>query len=99
MASNETTGDSSERDLIIEIAALAAAARHGGLARCRPGRAEIARLVAAEIAAAAVAAAAACTVEHGQRRIEALQHDFGGVFFDPRLVGPLARLQLAFEVN
>src|SRR5205807_706188 len=86
----------SERYLVIQIAALAAPARHRRLPRGRPRRAEVARIVVAELAAAAPATRA---VEHGERRVEALQHDLGGVFLDALLVGPLARLQLAFKVN
>src|SRR5688572_6016158 len=86
---------SSERNLVIQIAALAAAC-HRGLARCGPRGAEVAGIVIAELAAAAPAAGA---VEHGQRRVEALQHDFGGIFLNALLVGPFARLQLPFEVN
>ena len=47
-------------------------------------------IVGAETAAAAAAAA----IEHGQRRVEALQHHLGRVFLDAALVGPFAGLQL-----
>src|SRR4051794_11233459 len=87
----------SERDLIIQIAALAAASGHCGLARGRTRGAEVARIVVAELAAAA-ASTAARAIEHGQCRVEALQHDFGRVLLDPLLVGPLARLERALEV-
>src|SRR2546423_6886547 len=87
----------SERDLVIQIAALAPASRHRGLPRGRARGAEVARVVVAELAAAATSTAR--TVEHGERRVEALQHHFGRIFLDPLLVGPLACLQLAFEVN
>ena len=53
------------------------------------------RIIGAETAAAAAAAA----IEHGQGRIEALQHHLGRVFLDAGLVGPFAGLQLAFDVN
>src|SRR4029077_17588479 len=59
------------------------------------GRAE----VAAGIFAAKAATAAATAVEHGQGRVETLQHHLGGVFLGPALVGPFSRLQLAFDVN
>src|SRR5262245_39798918 len=66
----------SERNLVVHVAALAAAgANRGRLAR-RPWRAEIAaraRIVGPEIAAAP------CPIEHDQRGIEILQHHFGGV--------------------
>src|SRR5262245_21586635 len=83
----------SERDLVVHVVALAAA-RHGGLA--------LARRRTAEIAAALVlahAAATAAAVEHGQRRVEALQHHLGRVALDVVLVGPLAGLQLALEID
>src|SRR5262245_30874125 len=83
----------SERDLVVHVVALAAA-RHGGLA--------LARRRTAEIAAALVlahAAATAAAVEHGERRVEALQHHLGRVALDVVLVGPLAGLQLALEID
>src|SRR4029077_20151981 len=86
-----------KRNLIVQIATLAAASGHCGLARGRARGAEVARVVVAELAAAA--ASAARTVEHGERRVEALQHHLGRILLDPLLIGPLARLQLAFEVN
>src|SRR5262245_46243910 len=45
------------------------------------------------------AGASAAAVEHGQRAVEALQHDFGGVAVLAVLALPLARLQLAFDVD
>src|SRR5947209_13567609 len=96
MASNETIGDSLERDLVVEIAALAAPAGHRGLpfARGRTGRAEVAAL-----GVVAATSAAARAIEHGERRVEALQHHLGRVLLHALLVGPFARLQRAFEVN
>jgi hypothetical protein len=43
--------------------------------------------------------AAAAGVQHGQRRVEVLQHDFGRVFLDAVLVVVFAGLQLALDVN
>src|SRR5581483_4755727 len=43
--------------------------------------------------------AAAGTIEHRQRRVEALQHDLGRVAVLPVLVLPFAGLQLALEIN
>ena len=43
--------------------------------------------------------AAAAGIEHGERRVEALQHHFGGVFLDAVLVGVFAGLQLALEID
>ena len=47
----------------------------------------------------AAATAAATAVEHGQGRVEALQHDFGRVLLVAALVGPFAGLQRALDVN
>ena len=57
-------------------------------------------LGAAEIAAAAVPEpfALLAPVEHRQRRLEALQHDLGGVALLARLIFPLAGLKRAFEI-
>ncbi len=41
----------------------------------------------------------ATPVQHGERRVEALQHHLGGVFILAVLVLPFACLQSAFEVN
>src|SRR4051794_9932609 len=82
----------SERDIVVHVAVAGAgsdrAARRG---TGRTARTEIAAgIVGPEIAAAPAARAA---VEHGQRRVEALQHHFGRVFLDPALVGPFAGLE------
>ena len=62
----------------------------------RPTGAEVTTgIVGAEVAATAAAAA----VEHGQGRVETLQHDFGRVLLDAVLVGPFAGLQRALDVN
>src|SRR6185312_11292972 len=86
----------SERDLVVHVVALAATgARHCRAARRgRTGRAEIAAAVGAGARARAAAA-----VEHGQVRIEALQHDLGRVAVVAVLVLPFARLQRALEIN
>ncbi len=44
-------------------------------------------------------AAAVAAAEHGQLAAEALQHHFGRVAVIARLVGPFARLDLAFEID
>src|SRR6266550_9090193 len=55
--------------------------------RRRRGRTEIAvGIIRCEIAAPAAAAA----IEHGQARVEPLQHHLGRVFLDASLVGPFA---------
>src|SRR5258708_26232778 len=48
---------------------------------------------------AAEVAAAPGPVQHGELRIEALQHDLGGIAVLARLVLPFAGLQGAFEIN
>src|SRR4051794_11542263 len=87
----------SERDIVVHVAVAGAgsdrAARRGS---GRTARTEIAAgIVGPETAAAAARAA----VEHGQRRVEALQHHFGRVFLDPALVGPFAGLERALDVH
>src|SRR5215471_2567161 len=85
----------SKRNLVVHVAALAGA-RQGRLllARRGAGGAEII-LVGAELAAGAIPG----PVEHGELRIEILQHHLGGVFVLARLVLPFARLQLALEID
>ncbi len=74
-----------------------AATGRRGAELTRPAGAEVtAGIIGAE---AAATAAAAATVEHGQRGVEALQHDFGRVLLDAALVGPFAGLQRALNVN
>src|SRR5580765_166309 len=89
-----TTIVSSERNLVVHVVALAAGAGHRRLALAwrggRPGRAEVAIVGPCSAAGA---------VEHGQRRVEALQHDLGRVAVLAVLVLPFARLQRAFEIN
>ena len=71
--------------------------RHCCGPRQRPCNAARRRFAGIEIAAHLIGEAAASTasVEHGEVRLEALQHNFGGVFFGAALIGPFARLQLA----
>src|SRR5207253_5547712 len=84
-------------DIVVHVAVAATAGCHGPPRRGAGGTAgaEIAGIVGAEAAATAAAAA----IEHGQGRVEALQHDFGRVFLDAALVGPFAGLQRALDVN
>src|SRR5262249_7798756 len=73
-------------------AAVAAAAtlRWVPLAQChRAGRAEI----------AVIATRTAGAIEHGECRVEALQHHLGRITVLPVLVLPFARLQRAFQIN
>ncbi len=74
----------------------------GGLARLlvvvvvsTAATAEVARSATADAATAALAA----TVKHGQRRVEALQHDFRRVAVVAGLVLPFAGLQRAFDIE
>src|SRR5262249_17879522 len=85
----------SKRNLVVHVAALAGAG-HGRLllARRGAGGAEII-LVGAELAAGAIPG----PVEHGELRIEVLQHHLGGVLVLARLILPFARLQLALEID
>src|SRR5690606_10194581 len=83
-----------ERDFVVHVVALAAAG-HRRLALARnAGRAKVAAL--ARIASTAATSAA---VEHGQRRTEALEHHFGGVFLHAVLVGVFPSLKLALDIN
>ena len=67
---------------------------------CAPRTAARAEVVAAAAAAKILAAArAAARVEHGQRGVEALQHHLGRIFLDAVLVGVLAGLELALEID
>src|SRR6185437_15577197 len=72
-----------------------AGAGHGRLAlarRARPAGAEI-------VAVGTVSPAPTARIEHGERRVEALEYDLGRIFVVAVFVGPFARLQRAFEVN
>src|SRR6185437_5971566 len=85
----------SERNIIIHVAVAGAG---GGDRAARRTR----RSTGAEVASGIVGAnpaATAAAIQHGQVRVEALQHHFGRVFFGAALVGPFAGLQLAFNVN
>src|SRR6516165_10065773 len=79
----------SKRNLVVHVAALARAGQGRLLlARRGAGGAEII-LVGAELAAGAIPG----PVEHGEVRIEVLQHHLGGVLVLARLILPFARLQ------
>src|SRR6476646_1882154 len=87
----------SKRNFGLHVAALAGAGhRRRALARRGTGRSEIA---ATHIVGADFATASARTVQHGELRVEALQHDLGRVFVLPRLILPFARLQRTLEIN
>src|SRR5262249_5617675 len=94
-AGAELAPRASKRNLVVHVAALAGTGQGRlFLARRRTGGTEFIFL-SAEVTAAAIARA----VEHGQLRIEVLQHHLGGVFVLARLVLPFARLQLPLEIN
>src|ERR1700738_4995715 len=87
-----------ERDIVVHVAATPPGGGHRASRRSarRAARSEITtRIVRSKIAAATAGSA----VEHGQGRVEILQHHFGRVFFHAALIGPFAGLQLAFDVN
>ena len=65
----------------------------------RPGRAEIAGVIGAEIAATTARAGAAGPVEQRQLAAKTLQHHFGRVAVLARLILPFARLQRALDEN
>src|SRR5579883_77923 len=87
----------SERNVVVEVAAPAAdGARHGGSTRrARTRSPEVARRRALEV----TAATATNAVEHGELRIEALQHDLGGVAVLSRLVLPLVGAEGALDID
>src|SRR5690606_66273 len=78
----------SERNIVVEITAQAAA-----------GRAAVAAAITATGRRVAITALSATgTVQHGQRGVEALQHNLGRIFGDAVLF-ILAGLKLPFEIN
>src|SRR3954454_25350552 len=89
----------SEREIVVH-GAVAGTGRRGNRpprsASDQPGGAESAARLVAETAASDTAAT---TVQHRQRRVEPLEHDFGRVLFDTALVGPFAGLERTLDVN
>src|SRR5664279_3180538 len=83
----------SERNFVVHVAGLAGAGQR------RLALARHARAAGTEVIAAVGAGAAAAGIEHGELRIEALQHHFGRVAVVAVLVLPFARLQRAFQIN
>src|SRR5581483_8009036 len=84
-----------ERDLVVELLVEGGPAVPAAAAAAERSR-------AAELAAAArtvLAPSAAARVEHGESRVEALQHHFGRIAILPRLVLPFAGLERALEIN
>src|ERR1700735_2971151 len=86
-----------ERNIVVHVA-VAGAGCHRPARRAR-GTAGAEVAAALIVRAEAAAASAAASVQHGQARIEALQHYFRGILLDAGLVGPFAGLQLTFDVN
>ena len=82
-----------ERDFVVELLVEGAAASTAKRARAS----EISAGSAGRLARLAAAALAA--VEHGELRVEALQHHFGRVAVLAGLVLPFPRLQLALDVD
>src|ERR1700754_4363751 len=91
-------GLGSERNIVVHVVATTAATACGDRAARRRARwtrdAEIAARLVGETTTAATAA-----VKHGENRVEALQHHFGGVFLHAALVGPFAGLQLTLDIH
>src|SRR6266702_2504709 len=87
----------SERNVVVHVA-VAGGARRNRAARCA-GRTARAEVGATGLVRSKAASASAAAIEHGQGRVEALQHDLGRIFLDPALVGPFARLQRALDVH
>ena len=91
--SGETAVSDSERNFVVHIGGLAGAGQRG-LALARDARA-----ARSEIAVRGLGAATAAGIEHGELRVETLQHDFGRIAVLPVFILPFARLQSTFEVN
>src|SRR5690606_22345784 len=72
-----------ERNVVVQIVALARAGRLVGAAGGEAGRVVV-------VAAARGAAAVAATAQHGQLALELLDHDFRRVLLAALLVGPFA---------
>src|SRR6266567_4182899 len=92
------TTAASERNLVVEVVALGA--RHRRLALARRGRsrrAEIAGLTG--IGPGSAAPAGSSAIEHGELRVEALQHHLGRIAVLALRVLPFAGLQLALEID
>src|SRR5690606_19720755 len=89
----------SERNIVVKITAKAAAGRATVAAAITATGRRVA-ITAAALSAAALATAlpAAGTIQHGQRGVEALQHNLGRIFGDAVLL-ILAGLKLPFEIN
>src|ERR1700730_15896958 len=86
-----------ERNIVVHVA-VAGAGYHRPARRAR-GTAGAEVAAALIVRAEAAAASTAASIQHGQARIEALQHHFRGILLDAGLVGPFAGLQLALDVN
>src|SRR5213592_4586654 len=87
----------SERNVVVHVAV--AGAGRDRAARCGGGRTAGAEITVGIIRCEVAAATAAAAIEHGQARVEPLQHHLGRVFLDAALVGPFTGLQLALDVN
>src|SRR5690606_13847336 len=88
----------SERNIVVEITAQAAAGRAAVAAAITATGRRVAITAALSAAALATALPAAGTIQHGQRGVEALQHNLGRIFGDAVLF-ILAGLKLPFEIN
>src|SRR5215470_8148094 len=90
----------SERNFVVHVLArFGARTRHGGLARRGTTATERSEIGAAVVGADITAATTTHAVQHGELRIEALQHHLGGIAVLALLVLPFARLQLALDID
>src|SRR5689334_2358723 len=92
----------SERDVVVHRAGLEGRSRARATllpSRRTPETAGFARAREATAARGAGAFTITAAIEHGEVRVEPLQHDFGRVLVLAGLILPLAGLQLAFDVN
>src|SRR5277367_5910055 len=89
--------DASERDVVVHVGVARACSSHTTRWRAR-GTAGT-EVAATGLIGKATAATAAAAFEHGEGRVEPLQHDLGRVFLYAALIGPFAGLQLALDVD
>src|SRR5690348_9597090 len=88
----------SERNVVVEIAGLAARRRTTTAATTAGGRRREV-IVTTTTAAHRRAAAIAAAIEHGERTAEARDHDLGRIALLAALVGPFAGRQLALDID
>src|SRR4051812_80689 len=87
----------SERNIVVHVAVAGSGAGRHRAARRSTGGTARPEIAAGIIGPETPATASSSAIQHGQRGVEVLQHDFGRVAFDIVLVGPFPRLQLALD--